>query len=99
MSLLNTAERFNETALGTLEPFEGIAPLLLRIYLAPIMMQAGWNKLVGFDDPEYQEIATEKQAPDTGSEYEAASAEMFMYAAKLADRTRSHPRNDLRPDS
>ena len=50
MSLLNTAERFNETALGTLEPFEGIAPLLLRIYLAPIMMQAGWNKLVGFDN-------------------------------------------------
>jgi putative oxidoreductase len=23
---------------------EGSAPLLLRLYLAPIMIQAGWNK-------------------------------------------------------
>ncbi len=50
MSLLNTADRFNETAVGTLASVEGIAPLFLRIYLAPIMMQAGWNKLVGFDN-------------------------------------------------
>lgn len=28
---------------------EGIAPLLMRLYLAPIMMQAGWNKLQSFD--------------------------------------------------
>jgi putative oxidoreductase len=28
--------------------FEGIAPLLLRIYLAPIMIQAGWTKYQGF---------------------------------------------------
>ena len=31
-------------------PLEGIAPLALRIYLAPIMIQSGWTKLVGFDN-------------------------------------------------
>jgi putative oxidoreductase len=29
--------------------FEGIAPLLIRLYLAPIMIQAGWNKYEGFE--------------------------------------------------
>lgn len=29
---------------------EGVAPLLLRLYLAPVLMQAGWNKLQHFDD-------------------------------------------------
>ena len=28
---------------------DGIAPLALRLYLAPIMIQAGYNKWVGFD--------------------------------------------------
>jgi putative oxidoreductase len=28
---------------------DGIAPLLMRLYLAPIMMQAGWNKFQSFD--------------------------------------------------
>lgn len=30
--------------------FEGLAPLALRIYLAPVLMQAGYNKLAHFDD-------------------------------------------------
>jgi putative oxidoreductase len=30
--------------------FEGIAPLLLRLYLAPVMIQAGWNKYSSFSD-------------------------------------------------
>lgn len=29
---------------------DGMAPLLLRLYLAPIMMQAGYNKLSHFED-------------------------------------------------
>ncbi len=29
---------------------EGLAPLLLRLYLAPVLMQAGWNKLSYFED-------------------------------------------------
>lgn len=28
--------------------FEGIAPLLLRLYLAPVMIQGGWTKYQGF---------------------------------------------------
>ena len=30
--------------------FEGFAPLALRIYLAPVLMQAGYNKLAHFED-------------------------------------------------
>lgn len=29
---------------------DGLAPLLLRLYLAPVLMQAGWNKLSHFSD-------------------------------------------------
>lgn len=28
---------------------DGLAPLLLRLYLAPVMIQAGWNKIGAFD--------------------------------------------------
>ena len=28
---------------------EGIAPLALRLYLAPVMLQSGWNKFIGFE--------------------------------------------------
>ncbi|MCU7973965.1 MULTISPECIES: HvfX family Cu-binding RiPP maturation protein [unclassified Shewanella] len=30
--------------------FEGLAPLALRIYLAPVLIQAGYNKLAHFED-------------------------------------------------
>jgi uncharacterized membrane protein YphA (DoxX/SURF4 family) len=33
-----------------LKHFEGIAPLALRLYLAPVLMQAGYNKLSHFGD-------------------------------------------------
>lgn len=29
---------------------DGIAPFLLRLYLAPVMMQAGYNKAISFED-------------------------------------------------
>jgi putative oxidoreductase len=29
--------------------FEGLAPLLLRLYLAPVMIQGGWTKYQGFE--------------------------------------------------
>lgn len=29
---------------------EGLAPLLLRLYLAPVLIQAGWNKYSAFSD-------------------------------------------------
>lgn len=36
-------------AIANVEYGSGIAPLLLRLYLAPIFMQAGYNKLVNFE--------------------------------------------------
>ncbi|GAA4878950.1 DoxX family protein [Ferrimonas pelagia] len=32
------------------QTLEGIAPLAIRLYLAPVFMQAGWNKLSHFSD-------------------------------------------------
>ena len=49
MKILNAAnERFQRT-LGLLRPLDGIAPLLLRLIVAPVMMEAGWNKLMAFE--------------------------------------------------
>ena len=36
-----------ETALQQLD---GVAPLALRLFLAPVMLQSGWTKLVGFEN-------------------------------------------------
>jgi uncharacterized membrane protein YphA (DoxX/SURF4 family) len=33
----------------TLTPLDGLPPLLLRLFLAPIMLQAGWGKLTDLD--------------------------------------------------
>lgn len=39
-----------EKLLSLLKHFDGLAPLAIRIYLAPILMQAGYNKLSHFSD-------------------------------------------------
>ncbi|WP_416384843.1 DoxX family protein [Shewanella sp. TC10] len=36
--------------LNFLKQIEGLAPLALRVYLAPVLMQAGYNKLSHFSD-------------------------------------------------
>jgi uncharacterized membrane protein YphA (DoxX/SURF4 family) len=36
--------------LAMLKSVEGLAPLALRLYLAPVLMQAGYNKISHFDD-------------------------------------------------
>ena len=38
-----------ERFLQALRPLDGLPPLLLRLYLAPVFMQAGWNKLANFE--------------------------------------------------
>jgi len=48
------------------------------------------NRMVGFDDPEMREDA----APG-GIDYNLASVEMFSYAARLAEKARRHPGDDL----
>ena len=49
------------------------------------------NQMIGVDDPEL--------SPETAGlgthDYQTASAEMFMYAAKLADLCRQHPADNL----
>jgi uncharacterized membrane protein YphA (DoxX/SURF4 family) len=32
-----------------LRPLDGVGPLLLRLYLAPVLIQAGWTKFAAFD--------------------------------------------------
>ena len=50
MSLVASYGRLYDSVIDNTRPFDGIAPLLLRLYLAPIMIQAGWNKIVGFEN-------------------------------------------------
>jgi len=49
------------------------------------------NRMVGFDDPEYDEDGASAVPKD----YETASAEMFLYAGKVAERVRRQPGDDL----
>lgn len=41
---------FYQKSLNVSRLFDGLAPLALRLYLAPVLMQAGYNKLAHFDD-------------------------------------------------
>jgi putative oxidoreductase len=49
MSILNIFKS-SQTLLNKTAVAEGLAPLLLRLYLAPVMIQAGWTKLGNFDN-------------------------------------------------
>ncbi|MFT6689656.1 MAG: putative oxidoreductase [Colwellia sp.] len=48
MSLLNLYNPLHKLLDKSLA-FEGIAPLLLRLYLAPVMIQGGWTKYQNFE--------------------------------------------------
>ncbi len=48
MSLLNLYNPLHKLLDKSLA-FEGIAPLLLRLYLAPVMIQGGWTKYQSFE--------------------------------------------------
>lgn len=37
-------------ALDSARAVDFVAPLLLRLYLTPVLMQAGWNKMLAFED-------------------------------------------------
>lgn len=50
MSPTAVAAQFQSRLETALRPAEGIGPLLLRLYLAPVMIQAGWTKFAAFDD-------------------------------------------------
>ncbi|GAB2992615.1 HvfX family Cu-binding RiPP maturation protein [Psychrosphaera aestuarii] len=40
---------YYERWVAKMEHLDGIPPLLIRLYLSPIFIQAGWNKLINFD--------------------------------------------------
>ena len=50
MSFTGTLESINDRFVGGLNHLEGIGPLLLRLFLAPVMIQAGWTKFASFED-------------------------------------------------
>jgi uncharacterized membrane protein YphA (DoxX/SURF4 family) len=48
-SLLAGTRTLYDRFTSALTPLDGLPPLLLRLYLAPVMMQAGWMKLTNFE--------------------------------------------------
>ena len=48
MNPIATYNRVYDTTLDRLKPLDGVPPLLLRLILAPVMIQAGWVKATGF---------------------------------------------------
>lgn len=48
-SLLAGSRTLYDRFTSALAPLDGLPPLLLRLYLAPVMMQAGWMKLANFE--------------------------------------------------
>lgn len=49
-SLLEPLVSTYQKAVNGLQQADGIPSLLLRLYLAPVLMQAGWTKFQSFDD-------------------------------------------------
>ncbi|MCY4143580.1 MAG: DoxX family protein [Gammaproteobacteria bacterium] len=47
--LLEAITRIYRRFLDVLRPLDGLGPLALRIFLAPIMIEAGWRKIAGFE--------------------------------------------------
>ncbi|MDZ7670932.1 MAG: DoxX family protein [Gammaproteobacteria bacterium] len=50
MSVTASATRLQDNIVEALKPADGIGPLLLRLYLAPVMIQAGWTKFASFEN-------------------------------------------------
>jgi len=50
MALLTAANNNYQSFLNSLEHASGLPALLLRLFLAPIMMQAGWTKFQGWEN-------------------------------------------------
>ncbi len=50
MNLLMSFYHHTQQVLDRIRVLDGLPLLLLRLYLAPVLLQAGWNKLANFDD-------------------------------------------------
>lgn len=49
MSTFATAAAVQRRFAELMRPADGLGPLLLRLYLAPVLIQAGWTKFASFD--------------------------------------------------
>lgn len=49
MSMLEGVARAHGRLVDALRSLEGLGPLLLRLLLAPVLIQAGWTKFIAFD--------------------------------------------------
>ena len=49
MSIFHSLMQLYQTSTQKLDMASGLGPLLLRLYLAPIFIQAGYNKLAHFE--------------------------------------------------
>ncbi|EXJ12538.1 DoxX family protein [Nitrincola nitratireducens] len=47
--MISTLISHSRNVMNCLRHLDGLAPLLMRLYLAPVMMQAGWMKLANFE--------------------------------------------------
>jgi putative oxidoreductase len=47
---MQAAVSFYHRIVNQSQHLSGLAPLLLRLYLAPVLLQAGWNKYLHFDN-------------------------------------------------
>ncbi len=50
MNIVQTYASIHQQTMQRIQTLDGIAPLLLRIYLAPIFIKAGYGKLANFTD-------------------------------------------------
>ena len=48
--LIDIVFRCYHSVCKVLRPVDGVPPLLLRLIVAPVMIEAGWKKLVGFEN-------------------------------------------------
>lgn len=49
MNPIASYNRIYDTTFERLKPLDGVPPLLLRLILAPVMIQAGWTKAIAFE--------------------------------------------------
>ena len=48
--MIKLATEMYHQILAKAQVIDGLPPLLIRLYLAPVMLQAGWNKATGFEN-------------------------------------------------
>jgi cholest-4-en-3-one 26-monooxygenase len=53
------------------------------------------NKMIGFDDPDFNPDAGDAPTSEEAAEYQQSSVEMFMYASKLKDYYTKNPADNL----